>query len=59
MRPVHGHLRHALIGPWEGSITQADGTSLARGGYKWEVIVDCECPPVAVAKGVEDEELIV
>ena len=40
-----------LSGPWEGSITQADNTFLARGGYKWEVLVECECPVVAIAKG--------
>ncbi|MCJ8328578.1 MAG: hypothetical protein HRT89_00790 [Lentisphaeria bacterium] len=33
-----------VIGPWEGAITQADNTFLARGGYKWEVLVICECP---------------
>lgn len=48
-----------LTGPWEGSITQADNSFLARGGYKWELKVDCECPVVVVAKGKDGEQQIV
>jgi len=43
-----------LIGPWEGAITQVNNTFIARGGYKWEVMLECECP--AIAKGKEGKD---
>jgi hypothetical protein len=48
-----------LTGPWEGAVSTPglNPLWLARGGYKWKVIVDCQCPVVAVA-GVEEEPMV-
>jgi hypothetical protein len=45
-----------LSGPWRAAGTLHDGVWKARGGYKWKLMVECECPPVVVAGKKKDKK---
>ena len=52
--PCKAVFRKEIEGPWKAVGALDPYTDwLARGGYNWKVIVECEVPPVAVA--VKDE----